>query len=85
MKAAKPLDNVILLTLETRTLIFESSRTHKLVVRYKVIYWPYELPMGVQTCTQPRSDVATVSVGCEEVPEPVSGCRLSTSWAQHYR
>ena len=78
MKAAKPLDNVILLTYKTpktRTLIFESSRTHKLVVRYKVIYWPYELPMGVKTCTQPRSDVATVSLGRGEVPEPVSGRR----------
>ena len=44
----------------------------KLVVRYKVIYWPYELPMSAQTCTQPRSEVATVSVCCVEALEPIS-------------
>ena len=49
-------------TYKTRTLIFESSRTHKLVVRYKVIYWPYELPMSAQTCTHPRSEVGVRSL-----------------------
>ena len=56
-------------------MIFESSRTHKLVVRYSVIYWPYELPMSARTCAQPRSEVATVSMGCGQVPEPISGRR----------
>ena len=30
-------------TYKTRTFIFESSRTHKLVVRYEVMYYPNEL------------------------------------------
>jgi hypothetical protein len=29
--------------------------------------------MSAQTCTQPHSELATVSVGCGEVPEPVAG------------
>ena len=73
-------------------MIFESSSTHKLVVQYSVIYWPYELPMSARTCTQPRSEVATVSVTCGQVPEPISGrgrCvrgswHLQTAHASHH-
>ena len=70
-------------TYKTRTLIFESSRTHKLVVRYKVIYWPYELLMSAQTCTQPRSEVATVNVCCGEAPAPISGRRRCVFGSWH--
>ena len=38
-------------------------------MRYKIIYWPYELPMSDPTCTQPRSRVATANMGCGEVPD----------------
>ena len=31
--------------------------------------------MLTRTCTQPLSELATVSVGCAEVPEPISGRR----------
>ena len=51
MKAMKFIDNVVLLSHEshkTRTLIFKRSRTHKLVVRYKVIYYPNELPISAK-------------------------------------
>ena len=73
-------------------MIFGSSRTHKLVVQYSVIYWPYELPMSARTCTQPRSEVATVSVDYVKAPEPISGrgrCvrgswHLQTAHTQHH-
>ena len=44
-------------TCETRILIFESTRIQKLLVRYKVIYCPYEPQMSVQTCTQPPEGI----------------------------
>ena len=56
-------------------MIFVSSRTHKLVVQYSVIYWPYELPMSAETCKQPKLELATVSVGCGQTPETISGRR----------
>ena len=47
-----------------------------------VIHCPYELPMSAQTCTQPRSEVATVSVCCGVAPEPIPGRRrcIFGSW-----
>ena len=53
---------------KTRTLIFENSRTHKLVVRYKVIYYPKELPIIAETCTQPNSELVAVDVYYGESP-----------------
>ena len=47
---------------------------HKLVVRYKVIYWPHELPTSVKTCTQLRPEVATISVRCGESPASKTDC-----------
>ena len=62
-------------TCKARALIFESSRTLKLVVRYKMVYWPHGLSMSVKTCTQPRSEVAIISVCCGESPTSKSGYR----------
>ena len=52
----------------------------------------HELAVSVGTCTQPLSELATISVGCEEVPEPISGRRrciwgswhLQTAHASHH-
>jgi hypothetical protein len=64
-------------------MIFISSRTHKLVVQYSVIYWPYELPISVQTCTQPRSELPIVGAGRGEVPGPISGRRRCICSSYH--
>ena len=39
--------------------------------------------MGARTCTQPLSELATASVGCVEVPEPISGRRRRV-WGSWY-
>ena len=64
-------------------MIFISSRTHKLVVQYSVIYWPYELPMNAETWTQPKLELATVRVCCGEALAPISG-RRRCIWGSWY-
>ena len=49
-------------TYKTHTFIFERSRTHRLVVRYEVIYYPNELPISAETCTQPNSELVAVNM-----------------------
>ena len=43
----------------------------------------HELAVGARTCTQPLSELATASVGCVEVSEPISGRRRRV-WGSWY-
>ena len=44
-------------------MIFESTRTRKLLVLYETIYCPYELPNNAETESQTPSELATVDAG----------------------
>ena len=55
--------------------ILKNYYTQTIVLYASDLLAVYELAVSAKTCTQPLSELATVSVGCVEVPEPTSGRR----------
>ena len=65
MNYLQDLGVAILKNYYTQTIVLYTS--HLLVV--------HELAVSARTCTQRPSELATVSAGCVELPEPISGRR----------
>ena len=65
INSLRDLGIAILKNYDTKTIVLYAS---DLLVVHEVV-------MSGRTCTQPLSEIATVSVGCEEVPELISGRR----------
>ena len=55
--------------------ILKNYYTQTIVLYASDLLVGHELAVGARTCTQPLSELATASVGCVEVPEPISGRR----------
>ena len=55
--------------------ILKNYDTQTIVLYTSDLLVVHEVAVSARTCTQPLSEIATVSVGCEEVPEPISGRR----------
>ena len=53
--------------------ILKKYDTQAIVLYTSDLLVVHEVAVSSRTCTQSLSEIATVSMGCGEVPEPISG------------